>query len=358
MSHTLNINNLPTLTWNRLKINSTPFSTDAVFSGNGSPHTTELPEGVEYCERFSAAQYADLETGCGKELGAHFFNNAEASLFTVKKGRHIKTPLVIDFDLRDKSTTSAFQIIKAEEGSSVTVIMRCRSPKNADGTQILRTICDAEKNAFIHLVKVQLLGDGFVQVDDIGTTCAEGGRVELTHVILGGKETYTGAAGKLPAFGGSFKADTAYLCRAEQRLDMNYVARQIGKKTDCQMSAKGTLRDRAAKTYRGSIDFINGCAGSTGNEYEEVLLLSPDVVNKSIPLILCGEEDIAGEHGSTIGKLGEDTLFYMQSRGIGKPEAEKLMVRAKVSSVASLIPDEGTVELINTYMDEAFSSDE
>ena len=358
MSHTLNINNLPTLTWNRLKINSTPFSTDAVFSGNGSPHTTELPEGVEYRERFSAAQYAELETGCGKELGAHFFNNAEASLFTVKKGRHIKTPLVIDFDLRDKSATSAFQIIKAEEGASVTVIMRCRSPKNAGGTQILRTICDAEKNAFIHLVKVQLLGDGFVQVDDIGTTCADGGRVELTHVILGGKETYTGAAGTLPAFGGSFKADTAYLCRAEQKLDMNYVARQIGKKTDCQMSAKGTLRGRAAKTYRGSIDFINGCAGSTGNEYEEVLLLSPDVVNKSIPLILCGEEDIAGEHGSTIGKLGEDTLFYMQSRGIGKPEAEKLMVRAKVSSVASLIPDEGTVELINTYMDEAFSSDE
>lgn len=358
MSHTLNINNLPTLTWNRLKINSTPFSTDAVFSGDGSPHTTELPEGVEYRERFSAAQYAELETGCGKETGAHFFNNAEASLFTVKKGRHIKTPLVIDFDLRDKSATSAFQIIKAEEGASVTVIMRCRSPKNAGGTQILRTICDAEKNAFIHLVKVQLLGDGFVQVDDIGTTCAEGGRVELTHVILGGKETYTGAAGKLPAFGGSFKADTAYLCRAEQRLDMNYVARQIGKKTNCQMSAKGTLRDRAAKTYRGSIDFINGCAGSTGNEYEEVLLLSPDVVNKSIPLILCGEEDIAGEHGSTIGKLGEDTLFYMQSRGIGKPEAEKLMVRAKVSSVASLIPDESTVELINTYMDEAFSSDE
>ena len=355
MSHTLNINNLPTLTWNRLKINSTPFSTDAVFSGDGSPHTTELPEGVEYRERFSAAQYAELETGCGKELGAHFFNNAEASLFTAKKGRHIKTPLVIDFDLRDKSATSAFQIIKAEEGASVTVIMRCRSPKNAGGTQILRTICDAEKNAFIHLVKVQLLGDGFVQVDDIGTTCAEGGRVELTHVILGGKETYTGAAGKLPAFGGSFKADTAYLCRAEQKLDMNYVARQIGKKTDCQMSAQGTLCDRAAKTYRGSIDFINGCAGSTGNEYEEVLLLSPDVVNKSIPLILCGEENIAGEHGSTIGKLGDDTLFYMQSRGIAKSETEKLMARAKVVRIASLIPDETTVAKINAYLDEVFS---
>ena len=358
MSHTLNINNMPTRTWSWLKINSTPFSTDAAFSGDGNPRTGELPEGVEYRERFHAARYAELETGCGKEPDAHFFKNADASLFTAKKGRRIEKPLVIDFDLTDKSATSAFQIIKAEEGASITVILRCRSPKNAAGTQIIRTVCDAGKNAFIHLVKVQLLGDGFVQVDDIGTTCAEGGRVELTHGILGGKETYTGATGTLPAFGSSFKADTAYLCRADQKLDMNYIARQIGKKTDCQMSAKGTLRDRAAKTYRGSIDFINGCTGSTGNEYEEVLLLSPDVVNKSIPLILCGEEDIAGEHGSTIGKLGEDTLFYMQSRGIAKAEAEKLMARAKVSSVASLIPDENTVELINTYMDEAFSRDE
>jgi len=358
MNHTLKINNMPTLTWNWLKINSTPFSTDAAFLGDGDPLVSALPEGVEYERCANADAYRDLETGCGKEFGAHFFKDAKASLFTVKKGWRIETPVFIDFDLTDKSATSAFQIIKAEEGASVTVILRCRSPKNAGGTQIIRTICDAGKDAFIHLVKVQLLGDGFVQADDIGTTCGEGGRVELTHILLGGKETYTGAAGTLPSFGASFKADTAYLCRADQKLDMNYIARQIGKKTDCQMSAQGTLRGRAQKTYRGSIDFINGCAGSTGNEYEEVLLLSPNVVNKSIPLILCGEEDIAGEHGSTIGKLGDDTLFYMQSRGIAKSQAEKLMARAKVARIASLIPDETTIESINSYMDEAFSRDE
>ena len=121
------------------------------------------------------------------------------------------------------------------------------------------------------------------------------------------------------------------------------------------MTAQGTLQDKAVKTYRGSIDFIKGSEGSTGNEYEEVLLLSPYVVNKSIPLILCGEEDIAGEHGSTIGKLGDDTLFYMQSRGIAKREAEMLMARAKIARVASDIPDEATVEKINAYLDEVLS---
>ena len=355
MTDTVTINNLPTLTWNRLKINSTPFSTDALFSGDGNPRISVLPRGVEYEPRANADAYRDFETGCGKALGEHFFKDAKASFLTVKKSVHAAEPVFIDFDLRDKSATEAFHIIKAEEGAEVTVIMRYESDRASAGTQILRTICDAGKDAFIHLIKVQLLGDGFVQVDDIGTICEKGGRVEVTQVILGGKETYTGATGTLPAFGGSFKADTAYFCRGGQKLDMNYIARQIGKKTDCQMTAQGTLQDKAVKTYRGSIDFIKGSEGSTGNEYEEVLLLSPDVVNKSIPLILCGEEDIAGEHGSTIGKLGDDTLFYMQSRGIAKQEAEKMMARAKIARVASGIPDEATIEKINAYLDEVFS---
>lgn len=354
MTETLTINNMPTLTWNWLKINSTPFSIDAVLSGDGNPRISVLPEGVEYERHANADAYRDFETGCGKAFGAHFFKDANASLLTVKKGVRIAEPVRIDFDLEDASATQAFHIIKAEEGAAVTVIMKYESAKASSGTQIVRTICDAGKDAFIHLIKVQLLGNGFVQADDIGTTCAEGGRVEVTHVILGGKETYTGAVGTLPAFGGSFKADTAYFCRGEQKLDLNYIARLSGKKTDCQMTAQGTLQDKAAKTYRGSIDFINGSAGATGNEYEEVLLLSPTVVNKSIPLILCGEEDIAGEHGSTIGKLGNDTLFYMESRGITKPEAEMLMARAKIVRVAALIPDEATVEKINAYLDEVF----
>ena len=81
--------------------------------------------------------------------------------------------------------------------------------------------------------------------------------------------------------------------------------------------------DYAKKTYRGTIDFKNGCQGASGNEQEETLLLTPTVVNKSIPVILCDEEDVAGEHGATIGKLSNDILFYMNAHGISKEAAEK-----------------------------------
>lgn len=44
--------------------------------------------------------------------------------------------------------------------------------------------------------------------------------------------------------------------------------------------------------FRGTIDFKNGSAGSTGSEQETVLLLGDDVVNRTVPLILCAEENV------------------------------------------------------------------
>ena len=79
-----------------------------------------------------------------------------------------------------------------------------------------------------------------------------------------------------------------------------------GKKTQSNMQAGGVLRDHAFKLYRGTIDFKWGAKGAVGNEKEDVLLLSNDVVNQTIPLILCAEEDVEGNHGATIGKLDDE----------------------------------------------------
>ena len=119
---------------------------------------------------------------------------------------------------------------------------------------------------------------------------------------------------------------------------MNYVVNHYGKKSECKMSVKGTLKDSSQKTYRGTIDFKNGCSGAIGDEQEDTLLLSPTVVN-------------------TIGRLSEEVLFYMKSRGIAKNVAENIIARAKIQSVVSLIPDEQTVELIQKYMDGVFGDE-
>lgn len=77
-----------------------------------------------------------------------------------------------------------------------------------------------------------------------------------------------------------------------------------------------------------------------------MLLLGDDVVNKTVPLILCAEENVEGTHGATIGALDEDTLFYFESRGFGRAAAERLMARAAVERLAHDLGDEATAETV------------
>lgn len=63
-------------------------------------------------------------------------------------------------------------------------------------------------------------------------------------------------------------------------------------------------------------------------------MLGDDVSNKTVPLILCAEENVVGNHGATIGSLDDETLFYFESRGIGKETAEDILARAALERLA------------------------
>ena len=66
-----------------------------------------------------------------------------------------------------------------------------------------------------------------------------------------------------------------------------------------------------------------------------------------LPYLVHGdEEDVEGNHGATIGKLDEDLVFYLESRGIDRDSIDRIMADARIRRVASLICDEETVKTI------------
>ena len=117
------------------------------------------------------------------------------------------------------------------------------------------------------------------------------------------------------------------------------------------MDAAGVLSEKATKIFRGTIDFRKGCAGSVGNEKEEVLLLDDTIVNQTIPLILCDEEDVEGNHGASIGKIDEELLFYLESRGIGEEEVYEMMAKAKINAICNKISEEETKSQVQEYLE-------
>ena len=187
---------------------------------------------------------------------------------------------------------------------------------------------------------------------DVQAACAENGRFELIQIYVGEGDMYSDNRVELEGDGSSFKSDVGYLAQRNQKLDMNMVVNHYGKNTECEIDASGALKDQAEKVFRGTIDFKKGASGSVGNEKETVLMLGDKVVNKTVPLILCAEENVVGNHGATIGDLDKDTLFYFESRGIDRAQAENILARAAIERLVRAVGDDETARQIIGELDE------
>ena len=222
---------------------------------------------------------------------------------------------------------------------------------DGQGLAAIQTKIYAEEGALVRLVQVQRLPKGVTCLNDVGGRCESGAKIEVTHLVLGGHATYQGCQIDLAGHDSALETDIGYLLEAGSKLDMNYNAIHRGKKTTSRIDASGVLKEAAFKLFRGTIDFKHGSAGSVGNEKEDVLLLDDTAINQTIPLILCAEEDVQGNHGATIGKLSEETLAYMAARGIPEETAYELMAKARIHRVCERIPDEATRQLVEQELE-------
>ena len=369
-------NVVPSITWNWLKSNNDIVTVDAQFStavpAISNEKNVQISEGCTINKILSAdfgsgvfnktnGKVKDLRNQDGttnpKEDSSKIPDYSNHPLLQVLNqtvnnpqmitiSKSFEEPLILTFDF-DKPSAAA-QIIYAKENTKGTVILFYKGNGPAS---ILQTKVYAESYANIHLIKAQLLDSGALHFDDTQVFCEENASVKFTQIELGASHVNSGLHVNLNGYQSSFDSKVAYLCQNDQILDMNHIVYHYGKKSECNMQVDGTLKDNAQKAYRGTIDLKKGCCGAKGHEMEETLLLSPKTVNKSLPVILCDEEDVEGEHGATIGRLSSDILFYMQSRGISEKEAEVLMSRAKIQAAVDLIPDEQVKEQIGTFLE-------
>lgn len=363
------VNTVPCLTWNWMKSNRDLVVINSQFSQSDGEYDF-LPSGIEIAQELPKIEFKNSgifnipDKKYGDEIklkqNTKILDEAKKSKEellqlienTVKNPQNfvitgkISEPFILNFNKNDNSISVQTFYAKKDSESSIILIYG-----NEIQNQIIQTKIYAEENAKIHLVKVQLLNENANQLDDTQIIANENAKISFTQIELGGKHINSGIHTTLSGYKSSFYSDVAYISQNEQYLDMNHIVYHYGKKSECNMQVNGTVKDNAFKTYKGIIDFKNGCSGSKGNELEQTLLLSPNLNNKSMPVILCDEEDVEGEHGATLGRLSSDILFYMQTRGIEPKTAEKIMSRAKIQAAMDKIPDEKTKDLITNWLD-------
>ena len=193
--------------------------------------------------------------------------------------------------------------------------------------------------AKLRLVNVQLVAADKPYTSKVRVYVGKGATFSYTVVEAGALHSATELSVDMAGDDSVSDIWGLYFGDGERLLDLNYVVRQAGRHTNANMQVRGALLGKSEKNFRGTLDFIEGSKGSVGREDEEVVLLSPDVRNRSVPIMLSHEDDVDGHHAVSVGKMDENKLFYLMSRGLDMAEAQRLVVEAAFNPVLDRIPD-------------------
>lgn len=235
-------------------------------------------------------------------------------------------------------------VVPAGESRQLTVVYR-----QAGEGQVQVKV---EKGGFLKLTTVQLLPVDAQGASSVQVELADTAELEAVAVEAGSAKSL--AKMKVNLAGNESKANVyvLYFGHGASQLDMNYVLVQQGKNTEANLHVYGALLGEANKIFRGTLDFRHGSKGSKGYEKEEVVVLSSKVRNRSVPLMLSAEDAVEGHHAVSIGKIDENKLFYLMSRGLDMQEARRLVVEAAFNPVLDRIEDKDLYQELDEYIKE------
>lgn len=352
-----NANQLPVPTWRWLKLNSTTIACDN--PGNFvfiKPEIKNLTNDIEFANH-KLANFPEITTGIGDNAKEFAQNHAaQINSFTIKENAQLEKPLILTYKLADNNFFVDDNYILAKKNSKATIILAYTSDYNASGLHGSSVKVYAEENAQIEVIQLQTLGKNYTNFDDIGATSEADSVVKINQIELGALKNWLGINVELTSAKAQTHIKNSYLAKENQVIDMNYVVNIYGKKTETTILSRGILMHNAEKTMRGTLDFKRGSKGAVGNESEEVLLLDSDIRNKSIPIILCGEEDIEGNHAASIGEMDEQQLFYLRTRGLNDEQIRHMQIESKIQLICNELPEELHSYVLD-YKQEAFKNE-
>ena len=281
----------------------------------------------------------DFETGVGADMRAYLnFLAGGTAVLATEEGEEAEATIRVTTHKGEASGASID--IVAAPNSTFSIALSLDSAANTPAFMGSTMRVFAGAGARVDITVYLTASDAVTCVEDSGFVLDEGARVNVRHVVLGGAFTATGLAADLRGDRSRIDVDTSYLASGTQQRDFNYIIRHRGRKTVSNMDANGVLTGTSKKCLRGTIDLIHGAKGAEGNERETVLLASKGVDNKTVPNILCDEDDVAGNHGATIGHVRPDQLFYAACRGLSQEQTEALFLSAKLEDAALQSPND------------------
>ena len=261
-------------------------------------------------------------------------SDKEQSLFnhvTIQVGNNAKFNFIENCVNNQKEDEAPFSLVSevvAHEGAQINYSSITNQPGEKRGTILRRGL--TYRDSLINW-NVAAMDEADVYHDNTTNILGDGSEANLKIVTLGVKEQKTYFNSEVVNQGLSSKGD---------------------------ILQHGVLLDRSHIVFNGVGFIVKGATGSNAYQSSRMLTLSSEAKADANPMLLIDENDVMAGHGASLGRIDEEQLYYLQSRGLTRKESSRLLVHGFLSPVISELTVDKIKELVTVLIDEKINNNE
>lgn len=267
-------------------------------------------------------------------------------IVTAPKNVAVDAPVVIDIQATTGAASFPVVSIVAESNSEIGVIVVLRSAPGEKAVVSPQIGLHAADGARIRYVAVQNLAFEATGVVHQKIEIGRDASVKMGEIGLGGKLGRLDLEVSLEGQGSSAEVVGAYFGEYDQTLDYRMLIHHKGKNTSSDVFLKGAVEDQAQSVFTGLLKIDKGAVRTSAFETNRNLVLSEGAKAHSVPNLEIECDDVICGHGSSVGPLETEHLYYLRSRGLSAARAERLMIKGFFNEVIERLPVKGLGEQI------------
>ncbi len=265
----------------------------------------------------------------------------------VPKGVKVDLPLQAYFRM-NKARSAQFEhtLIIADEGASITYIEGCSAPQYTSSS--LHAGCVelwVKPNAHIKYISVENWSKNTYNLNTKKALVFEKGHVEWVNGNMGSKVTMLYPSSVLLGRGAKSDSLGIVMANAGQVQDTGSKAVHMAPDTVSVIRSKSVSAGNGVSNYRGLVKILPGAENASSTVQCDALMLDEDSVSNTYPSIKNENATASVTHEATVGRVGEDEIFYAKSRGFTEEEATRLIVGGFMDPIIKALPMEYAIEL-------------
>jgi Fe-S cluster assembly protein SufD len=233
-------------------------------------------------------------------------------------------------------------LVYVDEGAEATYVHESASPtesRDALHAGIVEVI--VSQRGSLRFVELQSWGSHVWNFTHERIRLQKDARLDWILGAIGSKLTKNFSELDLVGEGASGRMSGFYFTDGNQHLDHDTQQNHLAPHTTSDLLFKGALRGHSRSVWQGMIYVARGASKADGYQANRNLVLDDAARADSIPGLEILADDVRCTHGATVGKLEQEPLFYLKSRGISEPEAVRLLVEGFFDPIMQRIPFEG-----------------